>query len=420
LSDTIRTAAANISGSRLRSALTITIVTLGITCLVGAQTAIDCLSGLLSGAFGASAEHISITASHPRGGPSSGKEIPIGYMQAAQFAAEFDCGTSAVYTYVPPVAGVSCGGERLGPQTTVLAFEGDYLGCNGLVIGQGRDISRYARLGGDDCDMIGDGRHARLDRACCASECLVGKKVAAKISDGGGTAVGSLLNVGGKAFRIAGVIREQSSLMGIINDNTVFIPLGSVMGSLVDERCGYSIDLLVSSGEEAGAAARAESLMRRIRHIAPGAGNDFEIVEGSAAVREIARLSGSLEGIALIIGILTLLGAAVALTNIMLICVAERTREVGLRRAVGASRRDIRAGFVCEALLICEAGCIIGTLLGVLCGNILGQIMHTGVQVPWDWIAIAQAICLAVGIAACALPARRASALNVVDALRCE
>lgn len=396
MSDTIRTAAANISGSRLRSALTITIVTLGITCLVGAQTAIDCLSGLLSGAFGASAEHISITASHPRGGPSSGKEIPIGYMQAAQFAAEFDCGTSAVYTYVPLVDGVGCGGVRLGPQTTVLAFEGDYLGCNGLVIGQGREISLVS------------------------AECLVGKKVAAKISDGGGTAVGSLLNVGGKAFRIAGVIREQSSLMGIINDNTVFIPLGSVMGSLVDERCGYSIDLLVSSGEEAGAAARAESLMRRIRHIAPGAGNDFEIVEGSAAVREIARLSGSLEGIALIIGILTLLGAAVALTNIMLICVAERTREVGLRRAVGASRRDIRAGFVCEALLICEAGCIIGTLLGVLCGNILGQIMHTGVQVPWDWIAIAQAICLAVGIAACALPARRASALNVVDALRCE
>lgn len=396
LSDTIRTAAANISGSRLRSALTITIVTLGITCLVGAQTAIDCLSGLLSGAFGASAEHISITSAHPRGGSSSGKEIPIGYLQAAQFAAEFDCGTAAVYTYVPPVAGVSCGGERLGPQTTVLAFEGDYLGCNGLVIGRGREIS------------------------LASAECLVGKKVAAKISDGGGTAVGSLLNVGGKAFRIAGVIREQSSLMGIINDNTVFIPLGSVMGSLVDERCGYSIDLLVSSGVEAGAAARAESLMRRIRHIAPGAGNDFEIVEGSAAVREIARLSGSLEGIALIIGILTLLGAAVALTNIMLICVAERTREVGLRRAVGASRRDIRAGFVCEALLICEAGCIIGTLLGVLCGNILGQIMHTGVQVPWDWIAIAQAICLAVGISACALPARRASALNVVDALRCE
>ena len=399
MSDTVRTAAANISGSRLRSALTITIVALGITCLVGAQTAIDCLSGLLRGAFGASAEHISITAAHPSGGSSgSGRENPITYLQAARFAAEFDCGTSAVYTYVPPIAGVICAGERLGPQTTVLAFEGDYLGCNGLVIGQGRDISR----------------------AAYAAECLVGRKVAAHISRGGGTAVGSLLNIGGKAFRIAGVIREQSSLMGMITDNTVFVPLRAARGSLVADDSGYSVDITVTAGGAAEAAAAAGTLMRRIRHTAPDAKPDFEIVEGSAAVREIVRLSGSLEGIALIIGILTLLGAAVALTNIMLICVAERTREVGIRRAVGASRRDIRAGFICEALLICEAGCIIGTILGVFCGNILGHIMHTGVQVPWDWIAIAQAICLAVGIAACALPARRASRINVVDALRCE
>lgn len=396
MSDTVRTAAANISGSRLRSALTITIVALGITCLVGAQTAIDCLSGLLRGAFGATSERISITAAHKQGG-ESGKETSISYSEAARFAAEYDCGSCAVYTYVPPFAGVICSGERLGPQTTVLAFEGDYLRCNGLAIGHGRDISRTSY----------------------ADECLVGKKVAAQVSKAGGTAIGSALNIGGKAFRIAGIIREQSSLLGMITDNTVFIPLREARGSLVADASGYSIDILLPDGDSADAVARAKVLMRSIRHSAGGK-DDFEIVEGSAAVREIGRLSGSLESIALIIGILTLLGAAVALTNIMLICVAERTREVGLRRAVGATRGDIRAGFICEALLICEAGCIIGTLLGVLCGNILGQIMHTGVQVPWDWIAIAQAICLATGIAACALPARHASHINVVDALRCE
>lgn len=398
MSDTVSTAAANISGSRLRSALTITIVALGITCLVGAQTAIDCLSGLLRGVFGASAEHISITAAHKQGGGDSGKETSISYSEAAQFAAEYDCGCSAVYAYVSPIARVSCCGERLGPQTTVLAFEGDYLRCNGLAIGQGRDISQTSYTG----------------------ECLVGKKVAAQVSKGGGTAIGSALNIDGKAFRIAGIIREQSSLLGMITDNTVFIPLRAARGSLIADASGYSIDILLRDGDPADAVARAKVLMRRIRSTSGSGKDGFEIVEGSAAVREIGRLSGSLEGIALIIGILTLLGAAVALTNIMLICVAERTREVGIRRAVGATRGDIRAGFICEALLICEAGCIIGTLLGVLCGNILGQIMHTGVQIPWDWIALAQAICLATGIAACALPARRASRINVVDALRCE
>ena len=403
MSDTIRTAASNISGSRLRSALTITIVALGITCLVGAQTAIDCLAGLLNGAFGASAERISITAQHTRtGGIISGRETSISYLQAAQFAAEFGGGRCAVYTYVPPLTGVGCGARQLAPQTTVLAFEGDYPGCNGLVIGQGRDIS-----------LQKPGVHP-------PAECLVGKKVAAQVSKGGGSALGSELNIGGKAFRIAGIIKEQSSLMGVITDNTVYIPLHAALGSLVGENAGYSVDILLPEGDHGEAAPAAGALMRSIRHIPPGGKDDFEIVEGSAAVREIGRLSGSLEGIALIIGILTLCGAAVALANIMLICVAERTREVGIRRAVGATRGDIRAGFICEAMLICEAGCVIGTLLGVICGNILGRIMHTGVQIPWDWILLAQIICLAVGIAACALPARRAAHINVVDALRSE
>ena len=395
MADTVRTAAANISGNRLRSYLTVTIVTLGITCLVGSQTAIDCLSNLLSGAFGTSSERISITAAHSSGSGKARKETPIGYLEATQFVAGFSGVQSAVYTYVPPLTPVAFSGGRLGPQTTVLAFEGDYLGCNGLVVGSGRLPS--------------------------AGECLIGKKVATQLAAKSDYAIGSMINIDGKAFRVAGIIQEQSSLLGVITDNTVFVPLRSAMGSLVSEQSSYSIDMTVPRTlDAADAALAANRLMRRIRHLGPDDRADFEIIEGSAAVREIERLSGSLKGIALIIGLLTLCGAAVALANIMLICVAERTREVGIRRAVGATRGDIRAGFVCEALLICEAGCILGTLLGIICGNILGLVLHTGVSIPWDWLLASQAICLATGIAACALPARRAASLNVVEALRCE
>ena len=374
--------------------LTIGIVALGITCLVGAQTAIDCLSNMLASAFGTSAERISITAAHGTG--SQRKETPVTYLEAALFAARFDSGThSAVYTYLPPLTPLGFTSGKLGPQTTVLAYEGDYLSCNGLAIGQGR--------------MPVQG------------ECLLGKKAAAQIAGSGGDAIGSSINIGGKAFRIAGIIREQSSLLGVITDNTVFIPLHSALGALVDEQGSYSIDLTIPRKEySAEAVAQADMLMRQIRHLTAEEKADFEIVEGSAAVREIERLSGSLRGIALIIGLLTLLGAAVALANIMLICVAERTREVGIRRAVGATRGDIRAGFICEALLICETGCIAGTLLGIVCGNILGIVLHTGFSIPWDWLLLSQAICLATGVAACALPARRASRINVVEALRCQ
>ena len=393
LADTIRTAAANISGNRLRSALTVAIVTLGITCLVGSQTAVDCLASLLQSAFGTSAERISITAAHSRSRSGAGKEKSISYLEATRFVSEFGGGKNAVYTYVPPLTRVRYPGGELGPQTTVLAFEGDYLACNGLAVGSGR--------------APGEG------------ECLVGKKAAAGIAGQGGDAVGHNLNIGGKSFRVAGVIKEQSSLLGVITDNTVFVPLRSALGSLVGEQSSYSVDLIAPPGES-GAAARAAALMRRVRHLKPDDKDDFEIVEGSAAVREIDRLGGSLKTIALIIGILTLCGAAVALANIMLICVAERTREVGIRRAVGATRSDIRAGFICEALLICEAGCLAGTLLGILCGNILGAVLHSGFSIPWSWILLSQAISLATGIAACALPARRAARIDVVDALRCQ
>ena len=173
-------------------------------------------------------------------------------------------------------------------------------------------------------------------------------------------------------------------------------------------------------GDGAGTVAEISALMHRIRRLGPGKDADYEIIEGSAAEREIRRLSGSLSGIALIIGLLTLIGAAVALTNIMLICVSERTREVGIRRALGATRADIRKAYIVEAVIICQAGCIAGTLLGIICGNALGLYLHTDSSIPWDWVLASQAISITVGIAACALPARRAAAMDVVEALRCE
>ena len=402
LADAVSTAASNIRASKVRSLLTVIIVTLGITCLVGAQTAIDSLSTLLENAFGTNAGRISITpAKASRRSSAQERSSTISYIEAMQFAAGFDAGTSAIYTCLSPLTALRHEGRRLSPQTTVLAFEGDYFSCNAIEIGQGRGFSRSA----------GEG----------ARECVVGKRVASQLGGKPSEVIGSQICIGSQTFRVAGVIKDQSSLLGVITDNTIYIPLRSAFGPLAAERGSFSIDISIPADVNPSAAvSRAEGLMRSIRHLGAEAASDFEIIEGSAAVREIERLGGSLKYIALIIGLMTLCGAAVALANIMLICVAERTREVGIRRAVGATRGDIRAGFICEALLICEAGCIAGTLLGILCGNILSAVTHTPFTVPWKWILIAQAISMATGIAACTLPARRASAINVVEALRCE
>ena len=421
--DVITSAASNITHSKLRSALTIAIVALGITCLVGTQTAIDCLAGLLSSAFSGGGERISITAAKAVSGSVSGKKNPgINYLEASQFASSYSgAGEKSVYTYVPPGTAVRLGATALGPQTTVLACEGDWLACNGLGVSLGR---------GTGGRFMGD-------------ECIVGSSVARQLSRRGSSrqAIGQSLQIGGKSYVVVGQLQQQSSLLGAIADNTVFIPIGSALGSLISESGSYSIDLAVSKnakasagsgegpklggraageGDGAGTVAEISALMHRIRRLGPGEDADYEIIEGSAAEREIGRLSGSLSGIALIIGLLTLIGAAVALTNIMLICVSERTREVGIRRALGATRADIRKAYIVEAVIICQAGCIAGTLLGIICGNALGLYLHTDSSIPWDWVLASQAISIAVGIAACALPARRAATMNPVTALRSE
>ncbi len=408
--DVVSSAANNISTNKLRSALTIAIVALGITCLVGTQTATDCLASLLSGAFGTSAERISIASAKSATGSRAGKVSPkISYLQATQFASSYgDARQISVYTYVPAPYGVQYAGGRLGPQTTVVACDGDWLACNGLTVGHGRGTGGVFSPG----------------------ECIVGRSVASRLGgtskrengpaqepEPGQQALGKQLYIGGKSYCVAGVLQQQSSLLGAIADNSIFIPVKGAPTAAG----GYSIDFTVGKEQANGVAAgRASSLMRRIRRLRPSSEPDFEITEGSAAEKEIEKLAGSLSGIAFIIGLLTLAGAVVALTNIMLICVAERTREVGIKRALGATKADIRSAYIIEAVIICEAGCIIGTLLGILCGNALGLYLHTGSSIPWDWILVSQAISIAAGIAACALPARRAAAMDPVEALRCE
>lgn len=390
ISDNIHIARQAVSGSRLRSSLTVTIVALGITCLVGSQTAIDCLGSLLAATFGTNAERVTFSSLR-----SSQKEAaPLTCAQAAEFAVRHT-GACAVTAYLPLTTAASYAQGRFAPQTTVMAASGDWLTASGLEIGEGRTPH--------------------------SGECLLGKSAASTLEKKSGrSAVGQTVSIGGRAFAVAGIATKQSSLLGALADNTIYIPLATAVPAMMPESSACAIELTLPAGKDSENVLRqAEALLRRIRHVPDGEKTDFEIVEGSAAVREIENLGGSLSMIALLIGLLTLCGAAVALANIMLVCVAERTREVGLRRAVGGRARDIRASFITEAVLICEAGCIIGTLAGILCGNAVSALARTRFSIPWDWILLSQGISIAVGVAACALPSKRAASLNVVDALRC-
>lgn len=394
--ESITSAAGNIAASRLRSWITASIIALGVASLVGTQTSIDSLAALLNGALGGkSCDSFTISAA------KGDRHSSLSRSCLKQFEENFDSADGiAVYTYVPALGQVRGPLGQLSPGTVVVAFEGDYLRSNALSISLGREFSTLEESNG-------------------SKVCLVGHKVADALGEGG--PLGKTVTVAGQSFRVVGTISEQLSFLGVIAGNTVFVPLSAARGALVDDSCSFSADVLLPPGSDSDeAASRAGQLMGRISHTTSQDGPSFEITQGDALKKETDSLSGKLSLVALAVGLLTILGAAVGLTNIMLIAIRERTREIGLRRALGASHRDILVNLLTESALICSYGCSAGILLGVIVGNIVSAVLHTPLQIPWDWIFASCLICAAVCIAAGWVPARRASGMDPVEALRCE
>ena len=164
----------------------------------------------------------------------------------------------------------------------------------------------------------------------------------------------------------------------------------------------------------------AESVFRAIRRLSPTDVTDFSISRSDAMLARLSKITGIITSVAAITGLITLLVAAIGLMNIMLVSVKERTREIGIRKAVGASAAKIRRQFLLESIIISEMGCIAGTVTGILAGNAVAMLLGAPFIIPWEWIMFAVVMCLAVGVASGYLPAAKAAALDPVEALRCE
>ncbi|HWD20937.1 MAG TPA: ABC transporter permease [Verrucomicrobiae bacterium] len=251
--------------------------------------------------------------------------------------------------------------------------------------------------------------------------CVLGNTLATNLFPFG-TAVGERVNVDNYNYTIVGVLQPNGSMAGGREDNFVIVPLPTGLMRYVDKRW-EDLSILVqarSAADYDDTVDQVRGVMRLLRKVPPGTEDDFEIISNDSLMDQMRSITHNIKfGISLISSI-ALMAAGIGIMNIMLVSVTERTREIGVRRAIGAKKRNIMAQFIMEAIMLCEVGGVIGVVCGVAGGDVAAHFMKLPQVLPVDWIVIGLAICSLVGIIFGAYPAYKAANLDPIESLRYE
>ena len=387
MKDQFGSALAAIKANRLRSVLTISIIAIGVTALVGIETAIGVLSRQLSESFGRMGSGtLSLVP--------EAEARPFTWHETSSFVESFETGDGLASLSAPitPVAVVTAEGKRTEPMVSVLAADALWLAVSNRALAQGRNFTPRESAAG-------------------SAVCLVGHNLARKLFGSDVAATGKTLSFSGMPYTVIGVLAAQGTLLGGGSDYTLVLPLQAGREWLPEDT---QWQITISGVSEREASTR----MRTLRRLPPGVPDDFQFRRSDALQSRLDSLEKKLSIAALAIGLITLLGAAVALMNILLVSVKERTGEIGLRKALGERVASIRRSFLAESILIGQIGGVAGIVLGLLAGAGVALSLGGGWHIPWRWLAAALGLCVLVSLLSGTLPARRAAALQPVDALR--
>jgi putative ABC transport system permease protein len=250
---------------------------------------------------------------------------------------------------------------------------------------------------------------------------VLGKPVVEKLFPPYVDPVGQSIRVDGAIYQVIGVFQKKGGALGGNQDNFVCTPITTFFGRYGKE--GRDIHIMVKARSREvvdDAVEQSRMILRAARHVAPGAEDDFGWFSNDSLIKEFNDLTLYLRLGVLLISSISLIAAGVGIMNIMLVSVTERTKEIGVRKSIGARKGDILTQFMIEAIILCEIGGVIGIVLGVMGGNVVGLMMEVPAVIPWEWVGIGILVCSVVGFVFGVYPAWKASNLDPIEALRFE
>ena len=250
--------------------------------------------------------------------------------------------------------------------------------------------------------------------------CVLGAGLATNVFPFG-SPVGERLKIDGINYTVVGVLEPKGTSLGGNQDNFVVVPVTTGLNRF--GRWNRSLNILVQARDQASyedTVEQVRGIMRVIRKVPPGKEDDFEIFSNDSLIEQFKSFTMAVRLGVAVISSISLLAAGIGIMNIMLVSVTERTREIGIRRAVGARKRNIMTQFIMEAVVLCEVGGAFGVVFGVLGGNATAYFLKLGPVVPVDWIILGLVICSVVGIIFGTYPAYKAANLDPIESLRYE